>query len=465
MAKTKTVFRCTDCGSEAPKWVGRCSGCGEWNTLVEELDTPFAVGPVAVGGFLVEREPPVPIDAVADEHGQPVATGIPELDRVLGGGLVAGSVSLLGGEPGVGKSTLLLMVAAARALSGQRVLYVSAEESKHQIRARAERLGAVVPNLWLSADCVVPAIVSAIDEVKPDLVIVDSIQTVADPSLSGAPGSVGQVRECAYRLVREAKQRNVAMVLVGHVTKDGALAGPRVLEHIVDTVLSFEGERHHALRLLRAVKHRFGPTGELGVFEMGDAGLRAVNDPSALFLADRRRGVAGSVVTATLEGQRPILAEVQGLVVASPMNQPRRSTSGLDNQRLAMLIAVLDKRTGVRLAQHDVYVSTVGGARLIEPGTDLAVALALVSSASGAPVGDDIVVCGEVGLGGELRQVGQTPRRLAEAARLGFRRAIVPPSVPDCAGIEVIRTARLAQAIAVAGLTVSATLGSEAPRA
>lgn len=395
----------------------------------------------------------VPIDEVARDLGIAVSTGVDELDRVLGGGLVPGSVTLLGGGPGVGKSTLLLMVAAARARAGGRVLYVSAEESAHQIRSRAERLGAVVGGLWLSSEYTVGAICAAIEQVEPQLVVVDSIQTVSDEQLSGVAGSVGQVRESAARLVREAKRRDVAMVLVGHVTKDGALAGPRVLEHVVDTVLCFEGERHHALRLLRATKHRFGPTGELGVFEMSDGGLRTVSDPSSLFLTDRRRGVPGSVVAATMEGNRPILAEIQALTTRSLLTQPRRSTSGVDPQRLAMLLAVLDKRAGVRLHQSDVYVSTVGGARLYEPGTDLATALALVSSGLGESVADDLVACGEVALGGEVRQVSQTVRRLSEAARLGFARALVPPSVPDHPDITVVRVHRLSQAIAVAGLT------------
>jgi DNA repair protein RadA/Sms len=337
------------------------------------------------------------------------------------------------------------------------VLYVSAEESNQQVRSRAARLGALEPRLWLLAETMLPAVTAGLDSVQPSLVVVDSIQTVVDPDLPSAPGSVGQVRHCAYRLVREAKERGIAVVLVGHVTKEGGIAGPRVLEHVVDTVLSFEGERHHALRLLRAVKHRFGATSELGLFEMGESGLAGVPDPSGLFLADRRAGVAGSAVVALVEGQRPLLVEVQALVTPSSLALPRRSAQGLDQGRLALLAAVLDKRAGLVLAGMDVYVSAVGGVRLQEPGSDLAVCLALASSWSGKPVPGDLAACGEVGLAGELRQVAQTPRRLAEAARLGFRRAIVPASAPNGVdGIDVVRVRSLAEALQVAGVAEEA---------
>ena len=451
MARLRTTHRCSDCGAAAPKWSGRCATCGAWNTLIEEVEAPRPAGGPLDGIGPADR--PTPILEVDTSEGAPRPTGVAELDRVLGGGLVPGSVTLLGGEPGIGKSTLLLQVAAARARAGESVLYVSGEESKQQVRARAERLGALEPRMWLLAETLLPAVVAALDEVRATTVVVDSIQTVMDPDLGSAPGSIVQVRECAHRLVREAKERGIAVVLVGHVTKDGGLAGPRVLEHVVDTVLSFEGERHHALRLLRAAKHRFGPTSELGLFEMTESGLAGVPDPSGLFLADRRAGIAGSVVVPIVEGQRPLLVEVQALVSPSALALPRRSAQGLDNSRLALLTAVLDKRAGLGMSTLDVYVSAIGGVRLAEPGSDLGVCLALASSLTGEVVPADLVACGEVGLAGELRQVAQTPRRLAEAARLGFKRVIVPASAPNGVdGVEVIRARSLLEALALAGL-------------
>jgi DNA repair protein RadA/Sms len=380
-------------------------------------------------------------------------TGIDELDRVLSGGLVPGSVTLLGGEPGVGKSTLLTQVAAQMAHRGAKVLYVSAEESSQQVRLRAERLDAIAPPLWLASETALPHLIAHLDAVRPDVVIVDSIQSVHDPELGSAPGSVVQVRECAHRLVRQAKGRGVAVVLVGHVTKDGGLAGPRVLEHVVDTVLSFEGDHHHALRLVRALKHRFGSTNEVGVFEMADHGLVPVPDASALFLADRRPGVPGSTVAPAIDGHRPLLVEVQALTIKSTLPMPRRSAQGLDGGRLAFLLAVLERRTNVGIGGHDVFALAVGGARVVEPGADLALALAVASSAADVALPDDLVACAEVGLGGELRQVGQTSRRLSEAARLGFRRVLLPPSAPEPpAGLTAWRAATLQSAIALAGL-------------
>jgi DNA repair protein RadA/Sms len=378
---------------------------------------------------------------------------VDELDRVLGGGLVAGSVTLVGGEPGIGKSTLLLHVAAHHARTAGRALYVTAEESRAQVHARAGRLSALEPRLFLQAETSLPAILAAVEQTGAELVVVDSIQTVSDPELGPAPGSVVQVRECAHVLVQEAKRRGTAVLLVGHVTKDGTLAGPRLLEHVVDTVLAFEGDRHHALRLLRAQKHRFGPTTELGLFEMDEGGLRAVPDPSGLFLADRRAGVSGSAVVPTVEGQRPLLVEVQALTVRSPLPQPRRSSQGVEQGRLSLLLAVLEQRAGVGVAGLDVYVSVTGGVRLTEPGADLAVCLAVASTCLGVPLPEGLVVCGEVGLGGELRQVPQTQRRLQEAARLGFTSAIVPASAPNgVAGIEVRRARSVLDALALAGL-------------
>jgi len=395
-----------------------------------------------------------PITEIAAADARPVSTGLPELDRVLGGGLVPGSVTVVGGEPGIGKSTLLLQVAAARARAGAPVLYVSGEESGAQVRDRAGRLSAMEPALWLLPETQVGAVVSTMDQLSPALVVVDSIQTLVDPDVASSPGSVAQVRDTAHRLVQEAKQRDVAVVLIGHVTKDGALAGPRVLEHVVDTVLSFEGDRHHALRLLRAVKHRYGPTSELGLFEMAESGLAGVADASRLFLSDRVMGVPGSVVVPTLEGHRPLLVEVQALVVPSPLPTPRRSAQGFDQGRLALLVAVLSNRVGLPFVDRDVYASVVGGVRLGEPGSDLGICLALASALTSTAVPGDLIACGEVGLGGELRQVAQTPRRLAEAARLGFRRAIVPASAPEAAGdLELVRVTSVAEAVRAAGLS------------
>lgn len=457
MAKVRTIYRCSECGGAEPKWAGRCSACEAWNTLVEERDQPSQTS--GDERFRGSPATPVPIADVNTEAWAPTATGIGELDRVLQGGLVPGSVTLLGGEPGIGKSTVLLQALAGLARSGQRCLYVTAEESAQQVRLRAERLGALPPELWLVSDTALPHVLAHIDTVTPTVVAIDSIQAVFDPALASAPGSVAQVRECAHRLVRMAKDRAIATVLVGHVTKDGGLAGPRVLEHLVDTVLSFEGERHHALRLLRAVKHRFGSTDELGLFEMTDGGLDGVPDPSALFLADRRPGIPGSVVAPVLDGNRPLLVEVQALVTHSHIPTPRRSAQGLDSGRLALVIAVLEQRVGAGFRQADVHSVVAGGVKAVEPGADLAIALALVSALAGVALRDDLVVCGEVGLGGELRQVHQTARRLAEAARLGFRTALVPASAPASApGLEVLRAATLAEAIDLAGF-LKADLG------
>jgi DNA repair protein RadA/Sms len=354
---------------------------------------------------------------------------------------------VLGGEPGIGKSTLVLQLLGGLGRQGGRGLLVSAEESPAQVRRRAERLDALVPGLWLVGETSLPGIRAAIQETRPDLVVIDSIQTIFDPELESPPGSVVQVRGCAQSLSTLAKTGGPTVLLVGHVTKEGGLAGPRLLEHVVDTVLSFEGDRHHALRLLRSAKHRFGPAGEVGLFEMTSAGLEGVADPGRLFLADRRCGIPGSVVFPSMEGGRPVLVEIQALVVSSQLPSPRRSATGFDGGRLALLLAVLDRRAGVALGKHDVYVSVVGGVRIADPGADLAVCLALASARAGAPVGDDVVVLGEVGLGGEVRQVAQTPRRLLEAARLGFGRALVPDRGPDQAPLALRRVPTLARAL------------------
>ena len=443
-SKIRLAHVCSECGSAHPKWAGQCSGCGAWNTLEAEQvgARPATVAPSGAA---------VPIGDIDVLAASPHPTGLAELDRVLGGGIVPGSVTLVGGEPGVGKSTLLLQLLAW--WPGP-ALYVTAEESAQQVRLRAGRLGAVRPDLWLLAETALPHVLAAVDELAPSLVVVDSIQTVHDPELGSPPGSLGQVRGCAHELVALAKRRDVPVVLVGHVTKEGSLAGPRVLEHTVDSVLAFDGDRHHALRLLRAVKHRYGPTSELGLFEMTGKGLVGVPDASALFLGDRRTGVPGSAVVPTMEGQRPLVIEVQALTTPAPPQVPaRRTTQGVDANRLALLLAVLQQRAGVAVAQHDVYASTVGGVRLVEPGADLAVCLALVSAYTGRSLPPDLAAFGEVGLGGELRQTAHAQRRLTEAARLGFRRAIVPAASPDVATMQVVRVATLAEALVAAGLT------------
>ena len=425
-----------------PKWSGRCAGCGDWNTLAEELLEGAAVA------SLTPAEPPAPITAVRAGDGTPVPTGVDEFDRVLGGGLVPGSVTLLGGEPGIGKSTLVLHLLASVARCSGTVLYVTGEESVAQVRSRAERVGALDDRLLLASCTSLPDVLAHLESVRPSLCVVDSIQTLHDPSLGSAPGSVAQVRECAHRLVVAAKASGVPVVLVGHVTKDGQFSGPQTLAHVVDTVLSLDGDRHHDVRLLRAAKHRFGSTDELGLFRTVDSGLVAVPDPSSMFLADRREGVAGSVVCAAVDGRRPLLVEVQALVVPSTLPQPRRSVQGLDAGRVALLLAVLQQRAGVLVTQHDVYAATVGGARLVEPAADLAVCLAIVSAALQVPFPGDVAVCGEVGLGGELRQVGRLDRRLAEASRIGLGGALIPDGSPELrSDVRVQRASTLLDAV------------------
>jgi DNA repair protein RadA/Sms len=365
-----------------------------------------------------------------------VATGLDELDRVLGGGLVPGAVLLLAGEPGIGKSTLLLEVAALHAERGP-VLYVTGEESAEQVRLRADRVGALAPKLYLAAETDLSAVLGQIDTVAPDVVVVDSIQTVASAEVDGAPGGVSQVREVAANLIRVAKARGITTVVVGHVTKDGSIAGPRVLEHLVDVVLYFEGDRHSRLRMIRAVKNRYGPTDELGCFDLSEEGIVGLPDPSGLFLTRHEGPAPGTCVTVTLEGRRPLVAEVQALVAPSPLANPRRTTSGLDSSRVAMMLAVLQRRSGIKLHDNDVYAATVGGVRLSEPSVDLAVALAVTGAVNDLSLPADLVVFGEVGLAGEVRGVQAARRRMAEAARLGYRRAIVPTgSVDQRSGAE-----------------------------
>jgi DNA repair protein RadA/Sms len=406
-----------------------------------------------LGAALAPRVPAVPITEIASLECVPQSTGSAEVDRVLGGGLVPGSVTLVGGEPGVGKSTLLLQVLGGLAARGARVLYVTGEESAAQVRRRAERLDAVHPGLLLAGETNLAHILGHVAESAPSVMVVDSIQTTFDPDLASAPGSVGQVRQCAHRLTSVAKHTDTSVLLVGHVTKDGGLAGPRTLEHVVDTVLSFDGDRDHSLRLLRATKHRFGSTQELGVFSMEHTGLAPVTDPSGVFLADRRPGVAGSVVVPVLDGHRPLLVELQALVVDGRTAVPRRSVSGVDPGRVGLLMAVLERRVQLSVLHLETYALAVGGVRVTEPGADLGIGLAIASSATGRPVPADVVACGEVGLGGELRSVGGLERRLAEAARFGFRRALVPRSTPELAvDLELVRVPTLGAAVALLGL-------------
>lgn len=430
---TRPSYRCTECGHEVAKWVGRCPECQAWGsmeeTAVSSRPALSAVTRVAAGA---PAAPARPIGEIDVEAARARPTGVGELDRVLGGGLVPGAVVLLAGEPGVGKSTLLLEVAHRWASGtsrsgGSPALYVTGEESAGQVRLRAERTGAVHDALYLAAESDLANLLAHVDAVRPGLLVVDSVQTMQSPDAEGIPGGVTQVRAVTTALVSLAKERGLPVVLVGHVTKDGAVAGPRVLEHLVDVVLHFEGDRHSTLRLVRGVKNRFGPADEVGCFELRDDGIAGVPDPSGLFMTRREAGVPGTAVTVVVEGKRPLLAEVQALVAGSGLATPRRAVSGLDSSRVAMVLAVLERRGRVRLSDADVFTATVGGMRVTEPAADLAVALAVASAARDLPLPPDVVVLGEVGLAGEVRRVTGAGRRLAEAQRLGYTRALVPP--------------------------------------
>ena len=448
MERTKVQYVCQTCGHASPRWLGRCPSCGEWNTLVEEIEA--AVKPAArrraAGAAAVE---PVSLAAVTLPDETRTPTGVAEFDRVLGGGLVRGSVVLVGGDPGTGKTTLLTQVGDRVARAGGQVLYVTAEESVRQTKLRAERLGAAAPGLLVLAENDLDVITETVTRRPPTVLIVDSIQTVYRADVASAPGSVAQVRECAAALVRLAKDREVTTFIIGHVTKDGALAGPRVLEHLVDTVLYFEGDRHHAYRILRATKNRFGSTNEIGVFEMAGSGLVEVPNPSAAFLSERAQAAPGSTVVCAIEGSRPLLVEVQALVSPTHFGMPRRTASGVDYNRLLLLLAVLERRAGLQLASQDVYASIAGGMSVEEPAADLGIAVAVASSLRDRPVDPQTVVLGEVGLAGEVRAVPQLGKRLAEAARLGFARAVVPRAgAADApAGLEVVPVPDLSSAL------------------
>jgi DNA repair protein RadA/Sms len=444
----KTAYECDVCGHRPAKWVGRCPECAAWGSIIE------AAAPVVLRAVAPRRpgEPARPIASVSLEPARARPTGVPEFDRVLGGGLVPGGVVLLAGEPGVGKSTLLLAVAQEWATHQGPALVVSGEESASQVRLRAERIGALHDRLFLAAETDLGAVLGHLDDVKPGLLVVDSVQTFSAPGADGVPGGVTQVRAVAAALVSVAKERGIATVLVGHVTKDGQVAGPRVLEHLVDVVLNFEGDKYSALRLVRGLKNRFGAADEVGCFEMHEGGLSSLPDPSGLFLTRYVDAVAGTCLAVAMEGRRALTTEVQALIGAPVAGSPRRTVSGLDHARLGMVLAVLQRRCGLTLHDREVYAATVGGIKVVEPAADLGLALAVASAANDLPLAPDLVAIGEVGLTGEVRRVGAVPRRLAEAARLGLKYALVPPgsgpagaSVP--AGMRVIEVDNVRSAL------------------
>jgi DNA repair protein RadA/Sms len=457
------AYHCNECGWETAKWVGRCGECQAWGTVVERAATRSRVqaGPVSA--------PARPIGEVPIEDSQARGSGVEELDRVLGGGLVPGAAILLAGEPGVGKSTLLLEVAAQTARHRHRTLYVTGEESAAQVRLRADRTGGIQDELYLAAETDLGAVLGHVEQVKPTLLVIDSIQTISAADVDGVPGGVTQVKEVAAALIRMAKLRNITLVLVGHVTKDGTIAGPRVLEHLVDVVLQFEGDRSSRLRMLRAVKNRFGPVDEVGCFDLSAEGIVAITDPTGLFLDSRHGPVPGTCVSVTMEGRRPLLGEVQALVTHSAAERPRRTTSGVDSARVAMILAILQQHAGIRLHQYDIFVSSVGGARLTEPSNDLAIALALVSAFRGEALGRQVVAIGELGLSGELRKVRDLGVRLAEAGRMGFRSAAVPAQTRESVGhsrvmdgLRVVDVDNVARALDILGMTEERAR-SEAP--
>jgi len=426
MAKVKTKFACTECGTESARWLGKCPGCQSWNTMVEFKETVTKTKGVGLSSVNTTKEKPQSIIHIDSSKEPRIETEMVELNRVLGGGVVPGSLILVGGDPGIGKSTLLLQTSHALSSKNYKVLYISGEESVKQTKLRADRLGALSEHLYVQCETNIEAINDAIENLNPDFLVIDSIQTVYDPNVESAPGSVSQVRECTAHFMRVAKQKGIATVLVGHVTKEGAIAGPRLLEHMVDCVLYFEGERHHTYRMLRAVKNRFGSTNEIGIFEMSEAGLREVSNPSELFLSERPIGVSGSTVVASMEGTRPVLVELQALIAPTNFPSPRRTSTGIDHHRLTLIIAVLEKRMGLFLQNQDAYLNVAGGVKLDEPAVDLAIAVCIASSFKDAPTKPDDVIFGEVGLTGEVRAVSRAEQRVKEAAKLGFKRVIMP---------------------------------------
>lgn len=452
MAKRKSIYVCQECGHQSPQWLGKCPGCGAWDSLAEEVpvavSTKHQAARLTPPGLGVDRAPHAePLSAIDNSQLARIGTGSQELDRVLGGGLVPGALILLAGDPGIGKSTLTMQLMAGVHLDGP-VLYISGEESRGQIKSRANRLGADGDKIYLLTANQMDLIEGHIDRIQPKLIVLDSVQTVYDPDLTSAPGTVSQLRQVASRSMGWAKGRGIPTVLIGHVTKDGSVAGPRVMEHMVDAVLYFEGDRHSQYRILRAFKNRFGASHEIGLFDMTRAGLAEVPNPSAAFLAERPKSAAGSAVTATMEGNRPILLEVQALVASTVFGYPQRKTTGVDNARALMLMAVLEKRLGLALSKEDVYLNVVGGLRIGEPAADLGIALAIVSAFDNRPLPEDVLFLAEVGLTGELRRVSQLSRRLQEAAQMGFRRAVVAAgSRVDDVDIKLISCNKLSQAV------------------
>lgn len=449
MAKIKTKFVCQDCGYESAKWMGKCPGCGKWNTLVEEFESKGTNR--SYPGIEKGNSRPSPITKIVGEEEPRLFTDMEELNRVLGGGIVPGSLILVGGDPGIGKSTLLLQTSQQVAGRNQKVLYISGEEFLRQIKLRADRLGVVHGELYVFAETNLLLLEQQIEAIHPAVVIIDSIQTIFHPDITSAPGSVSQVRECTSHLMRLAKTKDVAIFIVGHVTKEGSIAGPRMLEHMVDAVLYFEGERHHSYRILRAVKNRFGSTNEIGIFEMVEHGLREVTNPSEMFLSERSGGVAGSIVVASMEGTRPVLVELQALVTPTGFATPRRMATGVDYNRVTMIMAVLEKRAGLLMQNQDAYVNVAGGVRLDEPAIDLAIAMSLASSFRDRKTNPYDVVIGEIGLTGEVRGVSRIEQRVKEAKKLGFKRVIIPHKnltgwdYPS--GIEVIGVSNITEAL------------------
>lgn len=446
MAKLKTAFVCQQCGMTATKWLGRCPDCDSWNSLVEEESVPQ---PLTSGARLGTTRKPVPYPDVETDGTMRVTSGVEEFDRVLGGGIVSGSLVLLGGDPGIGKSTLLLQIAAERSRNGSDVIYVSGEESERQIKLRGERLGVVSRSLLLYSETQLDRILETLRRTSPALVVVDSVQTVFSPRFSSSPGSISQVREVTAELLYYAKSSDTPVFLIGHVNKEGNLAGPKALEHMVDTVLYFEGESHHSHRVVRAVKNRFGAAGELGVFEMAADGLRPVLNPSGLFLSERPKGSPGSAVICSLEGTRPLLMEIQSLVSTSGFGYPRRVAVGVDANRVSLLLAVLEKRADLSLGGEDVYVNVAGGLSVGEPTADLGLTASIASSFRGQPIRGETVLVGEVGLAGEVRPAQQVALRVKEVARLGFERAVVPSGncpVPEAPKeLEIVGVSNISQ--------------------
>ncbi len=450
--KNKTLFSCQGCGYQSPKWLGRCPDCGQWDSFAEEM-TASAISAGPMRGINSLKSVPVPIDSVDLVDQERLSTRIVEFDRVLGGGLVAGSLVLIGGDPGIGKSTLMLQALHGMAAQGRKVLYVSGEESIQQLRLRSQRLAVSAPQLLVVSEIDLDLILNMVAEHKPDVLVIDSIQTMYSSDLTSAPGSVSQVRESAMRLMLNAKKSGVPTFLVGHVTKDGSIAGPKILEHMVDTVLYFEGDRNHVFRILRTVKNRFGATNEIGVFEMQAGGLIEVPNPSAVFLSERPDNAPGSVVTASLEGTRPILVELQALASSTQLGTPRRTVLGLDPHRVALLVAVMDKKLGLHLSSHDIFMNVAGGVKIDEPAVDLGVLAAIASSFLDKPVANHTLVLGEVGLAGEVRAISNVETRLVEARKMGFRRVLAPAGnlkrISASAETELVGVENVGQAMEV----------------